>query len=108
MSGQPDVCEINFMCSLKRSLTACLLAILFTFTAAIAPAQAANRPYRGSVPWSILLCKFSNSPDSDKTPAYYRNMFIQTGTGGLNDYWQSVSYNGLNLDGSVVKGVIQA
>jgi hypothetical protein len=31
-------------------------------------------------------------------------MFIRSGTGGLNDYWQATSYSGVNLEGSVVKG----
>jgi hypothetical protein len=87
----------------KRLVFASLLIILFTF-AIIAPVHAATRPYRGSVPWSVLLCKFSGSPDSTKTPDFYRDMFIRSGTGGLNDYWQATSYGGVNLEGSVVKG----
>ncbi len=86
-----------------RYLKSLTLASLFTFMM-MAPGLAGTRPYRGSVPWSVLLCKFSGSPDSQKTPDFYRDMFIRAGTGGLNDYWQSVSYGGVNLEGSVVKG----
>jgi hypothetical protein len=91
------------MSLIKRLVLVSLLVILFTF-ATIAPVYAAARPYRGSVPWSVLLCKFSGSPDSTKTPDFYRDMFIRSGTGGLNDYWQGISYGGLNLEGSAVKG----
>ena len=87
----------------KGLVFASLLIVLFTF-AMIDPVYAATRPYRGSVPWSVLLCKFSGSPDSAKTPNFYRDMFIQSGTGGLNDYWRATSYAGVNLEGSVVKG----
>jgi hypothetical protein len=97
-------CELqgaSTMRRLNRIVLVCLLIALFTL-GAIAPAQA--RPFRGSVPWSVLLCKFSGSPDSTRSFDFYRDMFIRSGTGGLNDFWQATSYNGLNLNGSEVRG----
>lgn len=63
-----------------------------------------GRPLRGSIPLSVLLCQFKDSkvPIDDKT--YYENLFITTGTGGLADYWNKVSYGGINVQGSTVRG----
>ncbi len=62
------------------------------------------RPYRGSVPWSFLLCKFSDSPAPPHDANYYRNMTILTGQQGLDDYVRSTSYSQVDLSGSVLHG----
>src|ERR1700678_2052055 len=69
------------------------------------PGQAQGRPYRGAIPWSVLLCKFSDSvqpvhPDA----SYFQTFFLQSGADGLSDYLKSVSYGLVNLDGSSVHG----
>jgi hypothetical protein len=82
------------------------MLLLIILQLAAASVDAAGRPYRGSVKWSVLLCKFSDSraPPSGRGVEYYRDMFLRRGTGGLADYLESVSRGSLNMDGSVVKG----
>jgi hypothetical protein len=62
------------------------------------------RPYRGSIPWSFLLCKFSDSPTPPNTVDYYRNMTIVSGTNGLDDYIRAISYGQADLSGSALHG----
>ena len=81
-------------------LCACLVGVIVLgFTL-----EASSRPFRGNVEWSVLLCKFSDSASPPQTVDFYRDMFGNTGTGGLADYWQSVSSGGLTMGRSVVKG----
>jgi len=88
--------------SLKTPLLfVCVAAILFP---ASLSAQRTKRPYRGSIPWSVLLCKFSDSPAPPHDPSYYEQMMIDTGTKGLADYVGSVSYGAADLGGSTVHG----
>lgn len=63
-----------------------------------------GRPFRGSAQWSVLLCKTSDAGTPPNTVNYYRDMFINPGTGGLADYWANISDDSLNLNGSVVMG----
>lgn len=83
--------------------------LVFVFTATIlmpatGSAQLTQRPYRGSLPWAVLLCKFSDSPTPPHDPSYYEQMTIDTGTKGLADYVSSVSYGAVDLGGSTVHG----
>lgn len=66
------------------------------------PLQA--HPRRGSVKWSVLLCTFQDSPAPPHDAAYYRNMFFTAGTGGMADYWTTISNGGVNFQGSEVVG----
>ena len=66
--------------------------------------QAQARPYRGGIPWSFLLCKFSDSPTPPNNVNYYHNLTINSGTKGLDDYIKSISYGQADLSGSVVHG----
>lgn len=59
---------------------------------------------RGSIKWSFLLCRFADSGVPSRSLSFYQDMIINSGTGGLNDYWKDVSNGKANLDGSVVKG----
>jgi hypothetical protein len=68
------------------------------------PAQTQANPLRGGIPWSFLLCKFSDSPTPPNTVAYYRSMTIATGTNGLEDYVRAISYGKSDLSGSTVNG----
>jgi hypothetical protein len=61
-------------------------------------------PLRTHVPWAVLLCQFSDSPAPAQTPAYYADMFINRGTGGVADYFHDVSYGNIDFAGSVVRG----
>jgi hypothetical protein len=79
---------------------ACLWGLLLT-----APDRAvAARPFRGPVHWSIVLCKFSDSPTPPHAADYYQQMIASQGTGGLDDYVGAVSYGSASLQGTVVKG----
>jgi len=73
-------------------------------TVAVPGAQAQARPYRGPITWSIVLCKFSDSPDPPHDVAYYRDLIANRGTGGLSDFIAAVSYGNADLSTSVVKG----
>jgi hypothetical protein len=66
--------------------------------------EADARPFRGSVPWSIILCRSSDSGPPPRDAAHYQNLVVNRGTGGLADYWRDVSYQNVNLDGSAVRG----
>jgi len=81
--------------------------LLFTLSMALAiawPADGQARPYRGAIPWSIILCKFSDSPTPPNDANFYRNMTIAPGTRGLDDYVKAISYGKVDLSGSVVHG----
>jgi hypothetical protein len=86
--------------------TLCAVAALAAFAALPFAGEAGARPLRGSAKWSILLCTFSDgpSPPAGKDPAFFRDMFINRGAGGLADYWDAISLGSLNVNGSVVKG----
>jgi hypothetical protein len=82
-------------------------AIVVATVAALTTAWTAEgraRPYRGGIPWSFVLCKFSDSPAPPNSVTYYRNMTIGSGTKGLNDYVKSISNGKADLSGSVVHG----
>ena len=84
-----------------------LLSLLFAVVLIIPFSPSAygqSRPYRGSIPWSFLLCKFSDSPTPPHDLNYYQQMTIQTGTNGLADYVHSVSNGAADLGGSSVHG----
>jgi hypothetical protein len=55
-------------------------------------------------PWAIVLCKFSDKPAETQTPQYYRELFTGNGTGGLCDYWRTVTCGAFDLTGSRVFG----
>jgi hypothetical protein len=81
-----------------------VLSLMVILAACAAVAQQTQHPYRGSVPWSFLLCKFSDSPTPPHDTSYYQQMLVQAGTKGLVDYVNSVSYGAADLDGSSVHG----
>jgi hypothetical protein len=87
-----------------RATSRWLVSALALFAAVSWTQQAQARPYRGGIPWSILLCKFSDSPTPPNDVNYYRNMTINSGTKGLDDYIKSISYGQADLSGSVLHG----
>src|SRR5262245_40674459 len=84
-----------------------LLAVLAIVGALLEGAGA--RPLRGSTKWAVLLCRYTDSPPipAGRDVAYFQQMVIDRGTGGLADYWDAISIGGLNLNGSVVRGWYQ-
>jgi hypothetical protein len=79
-----------------------LLGLALLALASVQMAQA--RPFRGSVPFSIVLCRSSDAGTPPRDKAYFENLILNTGTGGLADYWRDVSYQNVNLGGSAVRG----
>ncbi len=65
---------------------------------------AESRPYRGPITWSIILCRFSDSPAPPHDPAYYRDLIANRRTDGLSDFIAAVSYGSSDLATTVVKG----
>jgi hypothetical protein len=60
---------------------------------------------QGSQKLAILLCKFSDTENTEPQAAsFYKELFSDRGTGGLNDYWIAASLGAINLDGSQVFG----
>jgi hypothetical protein len=88
---------------MSRLRRAVVIAVVILVAAGF-PAQSHARPFRGDIPWSFLLCKFSDSPAPPHDITYYRNLTIATGTNGLADYVHSVSYGTADLAGSTVHG----
>jgi hypothetical protein len=86
---------------MKRIL---LLALIAACGAGIFSMASGAHPFRGSVKWSVLLCRFSDSPAAPRTVAEYQDLFFGVGTGGAADYWNAVSYGNINFAGSVVRG----
>jgi hypothetical protein len=80
--------------------------VLAAVAAAALPAVAAARPFRAHVPWSVLLCKFSDQTAEQHPPSWFSNYLTEAGRGqgGLADYFHDVSDGGIDLQGSEVKG----
>jgi hypothetical protein len=55
---------------------------------------------KGNQKLAILRCKFSDKPQEPHDDAYYRDLFITPGTGGLNDYYRTASIGAINFDNS--------
>jgi hypothetical protein len=55
-------------------------------------------------PWAIILCRFSDISTETRPASYYVDLFTHNGTGGICDYWRSVTFNSLNLTSSAVFG----
>ncbi len=54
---------------------------------------------------AVLLCKFTDTSGTEQNPvAFYKDLFANRGTGGLNDYFAAASLGAINLDGSKVFG----
>lgn len=63
-----------------------------------------QRPFRGAVKLSVLLCQYQDSTTPANNRQFYENLLINAGTGGHADYWNDISYGSITLAGSVVRG----
>ena len=84
-----------------------MAALVLSAVAAVAVTTAASaRPHRGSMPWSVLLCKFSDQPQEQQAPGFFASFLTQAGSGqgGAADYWRDISAGALDLHGSTVRG----
>jgi len=61
------------------------------------------RPFLGSKPFAVLLCRFKDQPHEPKDRSFFES-WIARGNQGVNDYFHDVSYGKCNLDGSRVFG----
>jgi hypothetical protein len=60
---------------------------------------------QGSQRVAVLLCKFGDSVNVEPHPqSFYKDLVVNRGTGGVNDYWIAASLGAINLDGSAVFG----
>src|SRR5882672_11009458 len=58
---------------------------------------------KGSQKLAILLCKFTDTENISSPPkSFFENLFVNRGTGGLNDYWSDSSQGNIDLNGSQV------
>jgi hypothetical protein len=53
---------------------------------------------------AIILCKFLDKPTQTRPPRFYEDYYARLGTGGLADYWNDVTFGGLDLTGTEVLG----
>jgi hypothetical protein len=65
------------------------------------------RPFRGSTPIFVILCRTSDSGAAPRTVAQYRNLLFNGGTGGLADWWNDIGYQNFNNAGSSINGWYQ-
>jgi hypothetical protein len=56
---------------------------------------------RGTIDFSVLLCKYKDEGTPPKAKEYYDDMFFGRGLGGLADYWGDMSTNAVTTAGVV-------
>jgi len=61
----------------------------------------------GDQKWAVLLCQLGEATP-ELTRDHFVDFCVNAGTGGLNDYWQSISHGNITLNGSAVYGWYQA
>lgn len=83
--------------------TALAIAVGLIVTTVSAHA-AEQRPFRGTVGISVLLCKYKDAPAPAKSRQFYENLIINSGTTAHADYWSEVSDGSIKFTGSRVKG----
>lgn len=57
-----------------------------------------------STPWAIIRCKFNDNSAEPFDLQYYEDLFVNTGTGGMVDYFRDVSHGTLDLSSSQIFG----
>src|SRR5262249_49363674 len=69
-----------------------------------APLAAAPLAVTGSQPWVTILCRFADFPTVTPRPKRYFDTLLAGVYPGLDHYWREVSYDNVNIAGSVVVG----
>jgi len=72
--------------------------------ASLASSQAASFAVTGSQPWVTILCRFGDSVNPPAWPKAYFEGLLAGAYPGLDHYWREVSYNKINIVGSIVVG----
>ena len=83
---------------------ATLIGFILTLVAAPEAWANKNRPFRGAIKLSVLLCKYKDEPAPAQSREFYEDLLINAGTGGHADYWEQVSNGSITLAGSTVRG----
>lgn len=63
-----------------------------------------NRPFRGSVEVNVILCTYKDALSPQRGRAHYRDLYVNLGTGGNADFWNEISFGGIDFKGSFVTG----
>ena len=71
--------------------------------ASTSPQDAAGPRVAGSQPWVTLACKFADVAAEPQSVAYFDTM-LSNQPGRLDHYWREVSYNKIDIEGSVAHG----
>jgi hypothetical protein len=58
----------------------------------------------GAFSWGILLCKFKDHPEEPRSPDYFRQLLATHSSGGISDYWSTMSYGALDMSGATLYG----
>ncbi|HXE76345.1 MAG TPA: hypothetical protein VNN18_12035 [Candidatus Xenobia bacterium] len=58
----------------------------------------------GVKPWATLLCRFSDSTDVTPQAVQWVQQLMGSSSPGMDHYWRELSYDNINLTGSVVVG----
>lgn len=90
---------------LRRSFLAAAITLLALICVPALPAQA--YPVQAYLPWSVLLCKFADHPNTEpQPPQFFRELFTDAGRGlgGFADFLADQSGGRASVAGSVVKG----
>src|SRR5262249_31248790 len=79
-----------------------LLPVAIVALAGLFADGASSRPLRGSTQWVVLLCTYTDAPPipAGRDPAYFQQMVLDRGTGGLADYWDAISIGERKLNAS--------
>jgi hypothetical protein len=81
-----------------------LVVLVLGWAFAAGPSNADAHPFRGSIRWSVVLCRASDSGAPPYDRSYYERLFFGTLNGGAANYWNNVSYGGVDFQGSAVRG----
>ena len=69
----------------------------------VVAAAGTPQPLVGNLPWVTLLCKYRDDPSEPTTVSFVQEMFGD-GVGQVNHWFREVSYNRMNINGSLVLG----
>jgi hypothetical protein len=69
-----------------------------------ATAEATPQALSGPQPWVTILCRFADTPTVTPRPKSYFDSLLSGVYPGLDHYWREVSYDNINITGSVVVG----
>jgi hypothetical protein len=95
--------HVKFLRRLRRSAAA--IAVVAGVGAVAAPVAAAHL-LRGHVPFSVIVCKFSNRPTQNPPLQTVRDFFLNESTSpdSIPAYWRTVSYGLIDFKGTQVVG----